>query len=143
MVHNQKGYLLLEVLLTAGIILITLPIGFYGYKNLLQEKKLTYFTSELSSIIEQAQLRAVTHGSVINLLIDNAHHQVIVQEDMKDLMRYTFDSEINIVGRTHQLSFFILSNGHFNGAGEWEITLNNKSKWLIFNVGEGRIHVEK
>lgn len=134
--------MLIETLITAGIILILLPAVYYGYEKILKDKSLDYFTTELTGIIESAQYRALTHGAIVTVLINNEQHQIIVREGMTTTHTYPFDHEITIEKVTLDLKLTIYSNGHFLGAGKWKIRLGDKSKFVVFNVGEGRFYVQ-
>ncbi len=150
MVHNSykkraglsKGFTLIETLITAGIVLIILPSVYYGYEKILKEKRLDYFTTELTGIIEETQFKAMTHGAVMTILIDNTKHQILVSQGISIVKVVPVNPEIKVEKITQELKLTIYSNGHFLGAGKWRIRLDDKSRVMVFNVGEGRFYVQ-
>ncbi|TCP31153.1 competence protein ComGD [Scopulibacillus darangshiensis] len=141
--HNQKGFTLIETMLAASIVLIIIPVSFMKLAAVSNQQKLDYFVGELTDVMQEAQMTAVSERRLVKVTLDNVKHTLKVEKGTEMISINHFDPNIIVEKGTLNLSIYYLKNGHMMGAGSFYVSLGGIRYKLTAFIGQGRFHVEK
>ncbi|MGP7816228.1 competence type IV pilus minor pilin ComGD [Niallia sp. 01092] len=145
MINNQKGFTLIEMLVSLSVFMILLSISFLLFRpqHVMVKEKL--FFSTLQSDLYYAQSYALSHQMKMYVYFYPKHKRYYISGDMQTgyiVDRY-YDESIKINQDLTPISFSIVRNGNVSEFATYYISIEDKNYKFTVQIGQGRFYVAK
>lgn len=133
---QNKGFTLIEVLLTLSIIIIlsVLTFPYINTQSLAYDDDMIQY--QIASIIDHAKSHALTNHQQVNVTF--THNTISYQATQKS-MQYILPEGCYF---SHLKKVYFNKNGNINQANHIFVHLKNKSLKLVFHLGNGDYYFE-
>lgn len=141
MKQNAHGFTLVELMIVAAIACILIPVSFLGFSRLSDELTMRHFMEEVSAVLSEAQMEAISESVTVLIIFDHLNDRYIVSKNMAGVER-AMDPQIT-VGTNIGNSIIVNRRGRFYQSGTFIFSLRNVYYRLVLNVGQGRHRIER
>ncbi|MFT8871040.1 MAG: type II secretion system protein [Sporolactobacillus sp.] len=139
----KGGFTLIELMIVLSIACLLIPFSFFTLIHAANAQTMKNFANELSQMIADAQMSALTDNQTTLIIFDMADHSYAVSQNMHTTHRASFDSRIDITTNTGKLWIGITSKGAFMNPGTFLFQLGNIRYKLVMQIGQGRFSIDK
>lgn len=144
MLHNEKGFTLLEAIFVLGIFLLIVSLStlFLRPHSIQLEKQL--FFSQLKADLLYAQQYALTNQKVVSVNFVNPEKFYYIRKQSGELLlRREYSNEIKVLEGSQKLFFRYHSNGNISSFGSIYFYIDGERYQMTFQLGRGRFYVMK
>lgn len=141
---SQSGYLLLETLITASIMLTLFPIVSYKSASILETQETSQFIKSLEELLYEAQLTALTENRSVYVQLNETTHEAYSYFSLtSQLETLKASHSIHFQKGTLSLVLRFTPQGTVSQAGTFLITSKQATYQFTFLLGQGRFYVKK
>ncbi|WP_445490473.1 competence type IV pilus minor pilin ComGD [Niallia sp. 03133] len=143
MIHNQRGFTLIEMFVSLSVFMILVSISFllFNPQHVIVKEK-NFFTT-LQSDLFYAQSYALSHQMKLSVYFYPKEKHYSIRGDMETGLivdRY-YDKNVIINDDLKPISFFIVANGNVTKFATYYISIEKKKYTFTVQIGEGRFYV--
>lgn len=141
---SEKGYLLLETLIAATILLALLPLTLLKAVSVYESQQTNQFIQSLTEFIYEAQETAFSEKRNVYVELDDTHSQIYSYFSTFDRL-YTLDAPPSIHFQKGSIATTIrfTPQGTIAQAGTFYLVSKSAIYQVTFLLGQGRFYVKK
>lgn len=144
LMKSQSGYLLLETLITASILLTLFPIISYKTSSILEEQETAQFIRSIEALLYEAQLTALTEKRSVFVNLNETSHEAYSYFSLTSrLETLKVPKKVHFEKGTLSLVLRFTSQGTVAQAGTFLVTSEHAKYQFTFLLGQGRFYVKK
>ncbi len=142
--NNQKGYLLLETLITASILLSLLPVVALKSAVWFDEEAADQFLQSYETLLYDAQLTALSERKTVNVELNEGTHEAYAFiSPSSHIQTLQAPSTLHFQAGSLPLKIRFTSQGTIGQAGTFFIYTRSSHYQFTFLLGQGRFYVKK
>jgi prepilin-type N-terminal cleavage/methylation domain-containing protein len=146
MINNDKGFTLIELMVSVAILFIMALIAIPSWKALIQDNSLSASINQVQSIYQLARSEALKRRETVALISSNSRHTWTLNSAASDALKtITLSGDnisINAPGSTDEISINIKENGFAENqkiAFSWQ---NEYRCLIIYSSGQSKISTD-
>lgn len=141
---NQNGYLLLETLITASILLTLFPLVTLKSAEWFDREATDQFLQSFEALMYDAQLTALNERQTVNIELNDTTHEVYEYiSPIVHLQTIQAPPFVHFQAGTLSLHIRFTSQGTISKAGTLVITTPSTSYQVVILLGQGRFYVKE
>lgn len=141
--HNNKGFTLLESLFVLSVFLLVVSLSFILLKpNNIQLEKQLFFT-QLQADLLYAQQYALTNQKLVSVNFVPENFYYVRKQNGEVLIRREFPDRIIPSEGSQKLYFRYYSDGNISSFGSIYFYIDGERYQMTFQLGRGRFYVKK
>ena len=136
--QQPNGFTLIEVLLVLSIFLIIVSVSVGAIFKNTEKREFENFLQQLSKDFHYAQAFAISHGSNVYFVMDQARREYRIQYDLRNILVKPIPSQISFQQGVLDAKLTITSLGHVGSFGSWRFASENYKYAFMVLIGRGR-----
>jgi competence protein ComGD len=141
MLHNQKGFTLIESLIVLSIFLLISSITAFSLKPQYHSVNEKAFISQLKADLYYGQQYAIANQMEVKVIFYEHEHMYFLSADSNRLVERFHSPKISVSQATIPLYFKFLPSGNIDRFGSLLIRSERKIYRLTLLIGKGRFYV--